>query len=165
MKQAVMEEAAQVNKKYTVTLTPRFSNGSLMAVRGGEPAVGCRLWPTAGWPARPLPRPSSKVFVRNERGLVGQAGGKSPPPKRVRASLLILWCFRARAPAVAILKLLGGKRPQPAWRRWGVFPTAQTSLQLICASCSPDLTTRRPCKTCNVLPCARKVTPRLEFDK
>ena len=82
MKQAAMEEAAQVNKKYTVTLTARFPSGSLMAVRGSELAVGCQLWPAAGWPAQPLPRPSSKAFVRNEPGLAGQAGGKSRPPKR-----------------------------------------------------------------------------------
>lgn len=43
MKQAVMEEAAQVNKKDAVGLTHGFLNGSSMTVRCREPVVGCRL--------------------------------------------------------------------------------------------------------------------------
>lgn len=63
MKQTVMEEAAQVNTKYAVTLRPRYQD---------LPAA--------------------------------------------------LWCSCACAPAVGSLKLLEGKRLQPDWRRWGVFP-------------------------------------------
>lgn len=43
MKQAVMEEAAQVNKEDAVGLTQKFLNDSLMAVRYKELVVGYQL--------------------------------------------------------------------------------------------------------------------------
>lgn len=56
MKQAMMEEAAQVNKEDAVGLTQKFLNDSLMAVRYKELVVGYQLsswshtgWPTASW--------------------------------------------------------------------------------------------------------------------
>lgn len=110
---------------------------------------------------------SSPVFkgVPQERAWACGAGrGKGCPSKTgARASLVTLWS--SCAPGVTIYKLLGGSHPRPEWRRWGAFPTAQTGLQLVCASCSPDFATRRPWKTCSVSPPAHKVTPRLEFDK
>lgn len=40
MKQAVMEEAAQVNKTSAVTLAPGYPHGSLTAVRGRGLGLG-----------------------------------------------------------------------------------------------------------------------------
>lgn len=88
MKQAVMEEAAQVNKKNAVGLTQEFLNDSLMSVRCKELVVGYQLssWrhtgrPTGSWWAWMsfLAHVQWCLLIRKWAQACGMKQGKQPP--------------------------------------------------------------------------------------